>query len=144
MLKTILLIVFCILAIASYVFCKKTKDTPILSIIMAGVSVILLITVIFTGHFIKVDKENEDNTPVINDVIEDETDWTSLPNTENEKETVEEEMDSTVVESDREENSNNSNMQDKDTNKNDEKPLENNTDKTNNDSKPVGAISRDN
>ena len=143
MLKTILLIVYCILAIASYVFCKKTKDTPILSIIMAGVSVILLIAVIFTGHFIKVDQENEDNTPVINDVIEDETDWTSLPNTESEKETVEEEMDSTVVESDREENSNNSNKQDKDTNKNDEKPLENNTDKTNNDSKPVGAVSRD-
>ena len=144
MLKTILLIVFCILAIASYVFCKKTKDTPILSIIMAGVSVILLIAVIFTGHLIKVDKEYEDNTPVINDIIEDESEWTSLPNTEDEKVTTEEENKSSVIESDEEENNSNDSKKQEDTNINDQKPLENKTDKTNSDSKPVGNVPREN
>ena len=84
MLKVIFLIVFCILTIVSYVFCKKTKDTPILSIIMAGFSVIFLITVIFTCHLIKVDKEEEVNAPVINEVVEDEKDF-SAQSVENEK-----------------------------------------------------------
>ncbi|MBQ2882316.1 MAG: hypothetical protein IJE43_00860 [Alphaproteobacteria bacterium] len=143
MLKIILLIVFCILAIVSYVFCKKTKDTPILSIIMAGISVILLIAVIFTGHLIKVDKEKEANTPVINDVIDDKNDL-SPQNMENGYNTTVEEKNSMIIESDDEGNSDNSDKQDKkNTNKEDAEPLEDHTDKTNNDSKPVGAVSRD-
>ena len=139
MLKVIFLIVFCILTIVSYVFCKKTKDTPILSIIMAGFSVIFLITVIFTCHLIKVDKEEEVNAPVINEVVEDEKDF-SAQSVENEKVEEQKVDESKTVNSD---DAGIDTQERKDNSKEEKNSIDNNTEKTNDDSKPIGSVSRD-
>ncbi len=58
LLKVILVIVFSVLAIVSYILCKSLNKNKIVSVIAAVVSVLMLVAVIITGHFVKVDKDN--------------------------------------------------------------------------------------
>ncbi len=69
--KIIILVVLCLLAIAVYIFNKKWRNSKVLSIVTAGVSVVLLLTVIVVTLLpVKDDTVTDDKNPFLLESVE--------------------------------------------------------------------------